>query len=1803
METAAGSTFGVESGELIDFTSDDHMKLWSAHELHMASTNINLHSQNDIEIFAESAFVAANETMVLSTQEFLSATAGDILVDTVGDASVTAVNEAKLEAGSASVSAVGSASVTASNVGVIADDSMDIYGGDMLIGSQDFNISSISNMSIMSGGKTTILTDFLTAGSPRGDRNSSADEYGSNVDAPMVINTHDQTIRAGGHVEVQSSEKLAIFTQGFEIDADRFHSIVTQDIEVLSGKSLMLQAPDEITGFGHSTSLLNTNTKITTVENIEVHTESLILDTLEDSLSIAMTEDMSVGVDSMYVSATGNLNVRSSQDMDVVVNHDAHISATRHITTFAEDGTDIITGNLLLQTDYTDLKAKAAQVAGTEALTMATNDAAFTMQRLGDMHVTELKLHFTYAFDEYENLLPRMSGVIEIALLTPGEVIQADCAPDDNTCRKTNTAPVPRLHTGTHGQIDLQDADGDWHGVWANTYTSGQDDSLVGFRRDLVPVDVIGLRITSDPWMNPSFYDWVGVIVHFKQQYVGALTMDAASTLYATAGDKIELGSGAMHVGAEDTLTVWNGGEAAMSAMAIDVKAAQTIHAVAGSLTMQNTGMDVQTSDLLSVNSKQTVATIGSTADLAVLDTAEFGARALSVDVEESIVAGADGMRVSVATDLDVFSAGSTDIQSLTASIDVGNRLRAAARTMDVFVEDETRLFGDEILLGALTNMDVVTHNIGIEATGVVSVPSAQAVDLAIESAEIEVLRSASVLAGDAAMALRGSAVLEAGGHLSAAAGQTMQATSDSMLLESANGVGIAGGDVSLATSRDIAVMAGGALELSAAGAAGMIMGDLTIVAPSANTSVTGSVGMAVGGAGLGTFAGSAVVMADDLSVDVADAIDIVAQAVEISSVDRASFSVAGASIELSEEREDGLKFQPFAWRATSSFDQWRNVLPTPVAYVEELLLRAPSAALQPRATVLSAGKVFLAINDVEVWSTGLAQGEFMLDALRVRLASTTVSSIALSGVGARFVDCGELVIYLGVLDPVSQGAVRVAAAATVELLAPTAARLAGNTVLVSAAETVELSAQDAVDVGADTLDVIANELDLRTVDGSASIAAAAGATVFAGGELVAQMASSTVAATGDVALSSGETLTAVAVEAAVEVAETLRIGGDEIRLASAGGLSTYAGSSIGAYSQDLTLTAGEALSVFAGEATTLTVGAAHVEAVDELVLDTAQLSLVTQGATSLASTDSASVSARSLAVAAADSIVLSSMSTGALDVADDLMLTAGGSFVASAHTATSATVGGTVSLLSADAVTAHATTSLTLDAVGDLDLAAHGTASMQASDALLSVSDAVEIAAGGDLSVQLGGGSSSLDSSGAGSISFGKDLSVAAGADLELLSEADLVLTSATSVDIAGAESVTLHTPVATLELSGGATDVAYSSVMWRAPSRFTTFSQVLSTPVRAQELTVSAASPASIGCKAMPKGGGTTSIWLLPDAPGAAWERVWSTTEETLLTSSGLSFGFTERTVASVRFDASNEGSHWDGCGELLLSLGAAGGGRVSLRTDSAVDIVAGEAVTLASHAVTVESLTTVELLSGGALQLSAPVVEMQASDAMHVQASATKLEVIDDASIIAGAEFAATAETASLSALGDIEILAADGGLAATAERAEVGLASQLQASIGGLMELVAGDSMMLQAKELALGSSEELELSADRVDAVADTEAKLLAGGDVELLAAQAEVQAETAEVLTSRARLAAKEVTFAGGRSTNVRAAGGSGVRLSSRPAPAVATAEFDVPDSAAEDPETMMAELAELLGVPVSRLRVEAVEGEDDSGR
>ena len=328
-------------------------------------------------------------------------------------------------------------------------------------------------------------------------------------------------------------------------------------------------------------------------------------------------------------------------------------------------------------------------------------------------------------------------------------------------------------------------------------------------------------------------------------------------------------------------------------------------------------------------------------------------------------------------------------------------------------------------------------------------------------------------------------------------------------------------------------------------------------------------------------------------------------------------------------------------------------------------------------------------------------------------------------------------------------------------------------------------------------------------------------------------------------------------------------------------------------------------------------------------------------------------------------------------------------------------------------------------------------------------------------------------------------------------------------------------------------------TQVLWSAPSTFASF-PALSKSLYERRSCRLCGIAVSARCTGLPKAGGTVSIWLLSDNQEAGWQRVWSSTEET--TAAGVLVSFAERNVLNAA-DASSEGSEWSSCGELLLSFGAAGTGRATLRTESAIDLVAGKAVALAPHLVNAMHLRAAHSLES---VLSSPQVELSASIALRAKAENAQVTVIDDASIIAAGDFSATAETASLTALGDIEILSADGHLSVVGEGAEISLSAQLTASIGGLMNLMMGDSMMLHAKEVVLGINEELEVDAQTVDAVATDEAKLLAQNSVELLAEDAEVQVDSAELMTARGRLAAPEVTFAGGRSTTVRAAGSSG---------------------------------------------------------
>ena len=59
------------------------MKLWSAHDLEMLLTTSICTRRQTLKFWQDQRLAVAEETVVLSTQELMSATAGEVLVDTV----------------------------------------------------------------------------------------------------------------------------------------------------------------------------------------------------------------------------------------------------------------------------------------------------------------------------------------------------------------------------------------------------------------------------------------------------------------------------------------------------------------------------------------------------------------------------------------------------------------------------------------------------------------------------------------------------------------------------------------------------------------------------------------------------------------------------------------------------------------------------------------------------------------------------------------------------------------------------------------------------------------------------------------------------------------------------------------------------------------------------------------------------------------------------------------------------------------------------------------------------------------------------------------------------------------------------------------------------------------------------------------------------------------------------------------------------------------------------------------------------------------------------------------------------------------------------------------------------------------------------------------------------------------------------------------------------------------------------------------------------------------------------------------
>ena len=232
--------------------------------------------------------------------------------------------------------------------------------------------------------------------------------------------------------------------------------------------------------------------------------------------------------DALDLQAGGNVSMSSGADVSVLGRGDANAA-------FGGDLHISGAGMRIEGSEGLTAITSSVDVRGRDGVRVAAAGADFSLGGDGEVEYVAFIWRSSASFDEYENAVPKITGVQELVV----------------TQRQGHDNPVARVRHGTQLRMDMaaeqRMSDGGsgavWtEGVWSSLVGDGEY-SLNGLRVRLpTPMDVVAVRLTSDPFNNPSYQGWSEVMFHFgRLSAPGTMALRAAGRIEATAEESLSM--------------------------------------------------------------------------------------------------------------------------------------------------------------------------------------------------------------------------------------------------------------------------------------------------------------------------------------------------------------------------------------------------------------------------------------------------------------------------------------------------------------------------------------------------------------------------------------------------------------------------------------------------------------------------------------------------------------------------------------------------------------------------------------------------------------------------------------------------------------------------------------------------------------------------------------------------------------------------------------------------------------------------------------------------------------------------------------------------------------------------------------------------------------------------------------------------------------------------------------------------------------------------------------------------------------
>ena len=363
----------------------------------------------------------------------------------------------------------------------------------------------------------------------------------------LSLHTRDIDFVSTGALDIQSAEDVSVGGKAMRVSSEEGIELSAgTDVSIGAGDDLELHAAGRLSGrVAQGIDVVADSMQTQSAQSIDVAVGDGVTLSSGGDISASTADTLDISSRGLQSRVSGDLRSTVGGDALAMIGGDLRVETSGSSTAMFGDGLSV-SGSSMVVEGGERLVGVAREVSVTGAESVRVGSVGSVVELSGDgggdnVEYTMYVWRSSGSFDEYANVVPVMENAEELIV------------------RSASPGGARAVSLGgmtVHLELQAAGPDGAWGQVWSSQLGAGSY-SLDGLHIRFQRQDVVGVRLGSVPFGNPSFEGWHGAVLHFGRAVgAGSVSVSAAKMLELTSGQAVAVSTEAVSVSAGRSVEV-----------------------------------------------------------------------------------------------------------------------------------------------------------------------------------------------------------------------------------------------------------------------------------------------------------------------------------------------------------------------------------------------------------------------------------------------------------------------------------------------------------------------------------------------------------------------------------------------------------------------------------------------------------------------------------------------------------------------------------------------------------------------------------------------------------------------------------------------------------------------------------------------------------------------------------------------------------------------------------------------------------------------------------------------------------------------------------------------------------------------------------------------------------------------------------------------------------------------------------------------------------------------------------------------